>query len=94
VRRCAFLLAIVAIVAGLVVYVEAKGGRSTSQGAQYRHYFDMGKRMCRGIDGFKATPPPGVRVVWTSGLIGPFLKLPGIPANDRGAVTAGCSSAV
>jgi hypothetical protein len=94
VRRCAFILAIVAIVAGLVVYVEARGGGSTSQAARYRHYFDVGKRMCRGIDGFKATPPPGVRVVWTSGLIGPFLKLPGIPANDRSAVTAGCNADV
>jgi hypothetical protein len=94
VRRCAFLLAMVAVVAGLVVYAESRSGSSTSQAAQYRHYFDVGKQMCRGIDGFKATPLPGVRVVWTSGLIGPFLKLPGIPAKDRNAVTAGCNADV
>jgi hypothetical protein len=93
VRRYAFLLAIVAIVAGLVVYVEGRSGGSTSQAAQYRHYFDQGKRMCRGSDaGLKPNPLPGVTGVWTGSVVGPFLKLPNIPAKYRSAVTAGCNA--
>lgn len=93
-RRWAFLLAVVAVVVGLVVYAESKGG-SASQAVQYRHYFDEGKRMCRGFDaGLKPTPLPGVTVVWTSGIIGPIiLKMPNIPAKYRSAVTAGCNAA-
>jgi hypothetical protein len=95
VRRCAFLLAIVAIVAGVVVYVEGRGGGATSQAVQYQHYFDVGKRMCHGFAaGLKPTPAPGVRVVWSGGVVGPFLRLPGIPAKYRPAVTAGCNALV
>jgi hypothetical protein len=81
------------IVAGLVVYVEGTSGGSASQAAQYRYYFEEAKRMCRAIDaGLKPKPLPCV-TVWNGGGVGPFLKLPNIPAKYRSAVTAGSNAA-
>jgi hypothetical protein len=94
VRRSLILLALVAAV-GAVVYVVHPGAGTTTAPAQYRHYFDMGRRIChRAGVGVAPSPPAGIHVVWSSLTVATILRPgPGVPVRYRSALEAGCSAA-
>ena len=92
--RLATPLVVVAC-AALLLYFGGVGGHSTGAAAQYRHYFDQGRRACAALRvGVKPTPFGGV--TFSSGAIAgsQFQIAPShtLSTAARRAFTAGCNA--
>jgi hypothetical protein len=92
VRRLLILVAL-AVAAGAVVYVVHPGAGPTTA-AQYRHYLDMGKRICRRVDAGVAPTPVGSMKTWSGLTTVATILRPGsgVPVKYRSALEAGCSA--
>ncbi len=73
-----------------LVYVARSGDGGATDSAVYRHYFAIGKRACQ-----LPTPEPVDGITVWSGLTTAAIKVPrSAPADQRGALIAGCQAAV